>query len=451
MQKPVLRLAVEYLPLRSLHPWSGNARTHSKRQIQQIAGSIREFGFTNPILIDRKSTVVAGHGRIEAAKLLGISKVPTIRLEHLSDEQKRAYIIADNRLAEKAGWDREILAIELQHLSALELDFELEITGFETAEIDLLMDGATTGKKDPADATPPIESTIVSRTSDIWRLGEHRLLCGDARDYVACEILFEHERACLVFADPPFNVRIQGHAGGLGAIKHREFAMASGEMTPQHFVEFLHAVFANAARLSLDGAIHYICMDWRHIEELLTATKTLYSEFKNLCVWNKDNGGMGSLYRSKHELVFVFKVGTGPHVNNIDLGRTGRYRTNVWDYAGVNTLRTDRLQDLAMHPTVKPVALVVDAIRDCSRRKDIIFDPFAGSGTTIIAAEKSGRRARAIEIDPAYVDVAVRRWQTLTGGTAIHAVSGKTFVDVAEERLNEGNPGSQQLGKESVK
>jgi DNA modification methylase len=238
-----------------------------------------------------------------------------------------------------------------------------------------------------------------------------------------------------MFADPPYNVRINGHAGGLGSIKHREFAMASGEMTSNQFVEFLRAVFLKAVEVSLDGAIHFICMDWRHLEETLSAGRLIYSELKNLCVWNKDNGGMGSFYRSKHELILVYKVGTAPHLNTIELGQHGRYRTNVWDYAGVNTMRPGRLTDLAMHPTVKPVALMIDAIKDCSHRNDTVLDPFVGSGSTIIAAEKSGRRARAIEIDATYVDVAVRRWQGFTGSAAIHDATGRPFDEISDERL----------------
>ena len=211
--------------------------------------------------------------------------------------------------------------------------------------------------------------------------------------------------------------------------------MACGEMNKAQFTHFLQTIFVNVAGVSVDGSIHYFCMDWRHMGELLAAAKTIYSELKNLCVWNKDNGGMGSFYRSKHELVFVFKQGSAPHVNTIDLGRSGRYRTNVWDYPGANTFRSGRLDDLAMHPTVKPVALVIDAIKDCSRRGEIVLDPFSGSGTTIIAAEKSRRRARAIEIDPIYVDVAIRRWEKLTGGEAIHGLNGRTFAQVTEERL----------------
>jgi hypothetical protein len=225
--------------------------------------------------------------------------------------------------------------------------------------------------------------------------------------------------------------------------------MAAGEMTERQFTDFLETIFRNAAGASVDGAIHFICMDWRHIGEVLAAGKRIYSDLKNVCVWNKDNGGMGSFYRSKHELVFVFKVGSQPHVNTVELGRTGRYRTNVWDYAGINTLRAGRSEELAMHPTVKPTALVIDAIKDCSRRGEIVLDPFSGSGTTIIAAEKSRRLARVIEIDPLYVDVAVRRWQELTGRAALLASSGETFEQVTSARRTEGasvhrDPGTPQ-------
>ena len=237
-----------------------------------------------------------------------------------------------------------------------------------------------------------------------------------------------------MFADPPYNVRIDGHAVGLGSIKHREFEVASSELTCGQFVEFLKSTFLNAASLSIDGAIHYICMDWRHLNEMLEAGRAVYSELKNLCIWNKNNAGMGSFYRSKHELIFVWKVGKGSHINNVELGSSGRYRTNVWDYSGVNTFGRNRAKDLAMHPTVKPVALVVDAIKDCSKRNDTVFDPFSGSGTTIIAAEKSKRIARAMEIDPLYVDVAIRRWQDLTGGIAVHVPSGRTFAELADQR-----------------
>jgi DNA modification methylase len=423
-------------PIDSLKPHPNNARLHSKKQIHQIAASIQEFGFTSPILIDQSNFIIAGHGRFEAAKLLGRTTVPTIRIEHLSEAQKRAYMLADNKLALKAGWDPEILANEFHYLSTIELNFDLEITGFETAEIDSFIDGpAARSKKDIADRIPPIERVAVSRSGDIWNLGQHRLMHGDARSGDTYSKLIGSERIRLMFADPPYNVPINGHVGGLGSIKHREFAMASGEMSSAQFVEFLRTVLLSAAGVSVDGAIHFVCMDWRHLEEALLAGKLVYSELKNLCVWNNDNGGMGSFYRSKHELILVYKIGNAPHTNTIELGQHGRYRTNVWDYPGVNTLRAGRLTDLAMHPTVKPVALVIDAIKDCSHRNDLVFDPFAGSGTTIIAAEKSGRGARAIEIDGTYVDVAIRRWQEFTGAAAIHEAIGRRFDDVREERM----------------
>ena len=417
----------------SLKPFARNARTHSAKQVHQIAASIREFGFTNPVLIDQADTIIAGHGRVAAARILGIDKVPTILIEHLKDAQKRAYVIADNKLAENAGWDPEVLAIEFQHLSTIELEFDLEITGFETAEIDLLVDGK---KAQPSaeEQRPQPGGSTVTKSGDLWLLGPHRLLCGDARERGAFDLVLQGERARLAFTDPPYNVPIQGHVCGLGSIKHREFAMASGEMSTREFTDFLHSVFMNLAEVSIDGAIHFICMDWRHIEEVMRASKGAYSDLKNICVWNKDNGGMGSLYRSKHEFVFVFKVGTSPHLNTIELGKNGRYRTNVWDYAGINTVRSDRLEELAMHPTVKPVSLVIDAIKDCSRRGDVVLDPFGGSGTTIIAAEKAKRLARIIELDPVYVDVCVSRWQGLTGQVAVDSASGQSFDEVAANR-----------------
>jgi DNA modification methylase len=438
---------VEQVAVENLTPAKRNARTHSKKQIHQIAASITEFGFTNPVLADQKGQILAGHGRFEAAKLLGLPEVPVIRIEHLSEEQKRAYALADNKLALNAGWDLEMLAADLKELTELELPFDLEITGFATAEIDQLVDGSTrVAEADPLDSLPAVGAMAIARLNDLWILGDHKLLCADAREASAYDALLGDEKVRMVFADPPYNVPIDGHVGGLGSVKHREFAMAAGEMTERQFTDFLTTIFRNVVGASLDGAIHFICMDWRHIGEVLAAGKPIYSELKNICVWNKDNGGMGSFYRSKHEFVFVFKVGSQPHVNTVELGRTGRYRTNVWDYAGVNTLRAGRTEELAMHPTVKPTALVIDAIKDCSRRGEIVLDPFSGSGTTIIAAQKSRRSARVIEIDPLYVDVAVRRWQALTGRPAVLASSGEAFDRVAEARLKE-NVGAQDKGQ----
>jgi ParB-like chromosome segregation protein Spo0J len=428
-------MKIEYTRARELRPHPNNARTHSKKQIRQIANSIEKFGFCNPVLVDDAKQIIAGHGRVEAAKLLGIEAVPTCRLSHLSDAEKRAYVLADNKLAEKAGWDKELLAIELQGL--IELDVDIELTGFETAEIDLILEEAreaTSVASGPEDTVPePSPAPAVSQTRDLWLLGTHRLLCGDARDQAAYAHLMEGAKAEFVFTDPPYNVAIDGHVCGLGRVRHREFAMGGGEMSEADFTGFLKGVFVLLAENSLDGSIHQICMDWRHIGEMLGAGRAVYSELKNLCVWNKSNAGMGSFYRSKHELVFVWKCGTAAHINNFELGQHGRHRSNVC-YAGVNSMRAGRLEELAMHPTVKPVALVADAIKDCSRRGGLVLDPFCGSGTILIAAERSGRKARALEIDPAYVDVAVRRWQAYSGKSAVLAGSGETFETIEEQR-----------------
>jgi DNA modification methylase len=430
-------LNVEVKPIAALKPYAGNPRTHSAKQLRQIADSIRRFGFTNPILIDRDGNVIAGHGRIEAAKLLGIERVPTIRLDRMSEAEKRAYVIADNRLAENAGWDRQLLALELQYLSKLELDFDLTITGFETAEIDVLIDDLETLRTaDEADELPQItpSAPAVSRPGDLWLLGKHRLLCADATGAESFERLLNGTQAQMVFIDPPYNVPVDGHVCGSGAIQHREFIMAAGEMSEAQFTGFLKSALEQLANHSVDGSIHFVCMDWRHLFELLSAGRAVYTELKNLCVWNKDNGGMGSLYRSKHELIFVFKHGAGAHINNVELGRYGRNRTNVWNYAGINSMHEGRLDELAMHPTVKPVALVVDAIRDCSRHDGIVLDCFGGSGTTLIAAETSGRRGYLMELDPLYVDVTIERFRKLTGETAVHAETGFTFVQMQGER-----------------
>lgn len=409
-----------------LTAYERNARTHSPKQIQQIANSITQFGFTNPVLIDGKNRIVAGHGRVAAAKQLGLSEVPTIAIEHLSDEQMRAYMLADNKIAANAGWDHEILAIELEYLSHA-LDLDISVTGFEMAEIDLLI--SEVGKDSQHDVIPEVHdaAAVVTQPGDLWQLGEHRLLCGNALEESSYQTLMRDDRAALIFTDPPYNVPVDGHVCGLGSIRHREFAMGVGEMSEVEFTRFLGQVCRHLSVHSRDGSLHYVCMDWRHIYELLAAGRDVYSELKNICVWNKDNAGMGSLYRSKHELVVVFKHGREPHVNNIELGKHGRYRTNVWDYAGVNSLRKGRMEELAMHPTVKPTAMVADAIMDSTRRGDIVLDPFAGSGTTLIAAQKTGRIARCMELDPQYCDVTLRRWQALTRLSAIHSVTGLAF------------------------
>ena len=423
-----------------LKPYPRNARTHSKKQIKQIASSIQRFGFTNPVLVSDAGEIIAGHGRVEAARLLGRKTVPTLAMSHLSETERRAYVLADNKLALNAGWDKEILAIELQAL--VDLDFDVELTGFSLAEVDLAIDDAREasldGPMEPEDAVPAACGEPVTRMDDHWQLGRHRLLCGDTRDGAGMDRLMAGERADLVFTDPPYNVAIDGNVCGLGSVKHREFAFASGEMSQSQFTGFLTETLGNTARVMRDGAIAFVCMDWRHMGELLAAGSQCFTELKNLVVWNKTNGGMGAFYRSKHELVFVFKQGTASHTNTFGLGETGRYRTNVWDYAGISSIGANRSDELAMHPTVKPVALIADAIRDCSKRGEIVLDGFGGSGSTLIAAEKTGRCARLIEYDPLYCDTIIRRWQDYTGKRAKLVTTNDCFEDVADARRGFG-------------
>ena len=332
----------------------------------------------------------------------------------MTPEQKRAYVLADNKLALNAGWDEDLLAEELSALLDVDLDFDIGVTGFSIAEIDLLVEGQDpTEDGDPADDLLPDPADTPERCSpgDVWQLGSHRLICGDALDPLTVDLLMQGEVARMVFTDPPYNLRIDGHVGGSGKVKHREFAMASGEMTSDEFTDFLRCAFENLVRHSLDGSIHFICMDWRHMREMLDAGVDVYSELKNLIVWAKDNGGMGSFYRSRHELIFAFKNGTAPHLNSFELGQHGRYRTNVWQYRGVNTLRAGRMEELELHPTVKPVQLIADAIRDVSGRGEIVLDLFGGSGSTLIAAHKTGRRAYLCELDPVYCDRIIARWE----------------------------------------
>jgi DNA modification methylase len=401
-----------------------NARTHSKKQIRQIANSMKEFGVISAVVIDEKDALIAGHGRLEAAKLLRLQTIPTFKVCGLSDAQKRLLMLADNKIASNAGWDREKLAGELAGL--MELDVDLDLTGFEPVEIDQLCEDFSEDSHDPADDVPETQDEPVSVAGDLWMLGRHRLLCGDARSSEDMALLMGTDRAAMAFLDPPYNVRVAGIVGR-GSVKHREFAMASGEMTRREFREFLATSLQTGADFSSNGAVHYVCMDWRHIEDLMAVGRSVYGDTLNLIAWVKNNAGQGSFYRSQHELIAVFRVGEDRHLNNVVLGAHGRNRTNVWHYAGVNSFGKERMAELTSHPTVKPVAMIADAIRDCTRKASIVLDTFAGSGSTLLACERIGRKGRAIEISPGFVDVAIRRWQAFTGRDAVHAVSGKTF------------------------
>jgi len=421
-------------PPGELKPASRNARTHSQRQIAQIAASIREFGFTQPVLTDDEGRIVAGHGRVEAAKSLGMAAVPTLPLSHLSPDQLRAYALADNKLALNSGWDEDLLKLELAELDAV-VSFDLEVTGFSTGEIDVMLDPPATKASRLDEAPEKRKATAAVERGDLWNLGAHRLLCGDAREPADFERLMQGEKARMVFSDPPYNVPIDGFVGGPGKVKHAEFAMASGEMSPEQFTDFLAVAFTNAAAVSVDGAVHYQCMDWRHVEEMMAAGRQAYSDLLNLCVWAKDQAGMGTFYRSQHELVFVWKVGAAPHTNNVELGKHGRYRSNVWNERSVR--KTGAASELSLHPTVKPATLIIDAIKDASKRGEIVLDCFGGSGSTLIAAEKARRRARLIEYEPTYCEVTIGRWETLTGKAAVLEATGETFAEVRARRTAE--------------
>jgi DNA modification methylase len=433
---------LENLSLEALELDPHNPRIHSKRQIRQIARSIEAFGFNVPVLVNAQGRLIAGHGRVLAAKLIGMSAVPAIRLEHLSEAQARAFAIADNKLTENAAWNEPLLAEQFKALSEVELDFSIEVTGFEMSEIDLRIENlnpAHAGKEDPADAIPePTSKPPVTRAGDLWVLNQHRIFCGEARDDASYSVLMNGRRASAVFTDPPYNDPIDGYVTGFGKIHHPEFAMASGEMSGTEFTDFLIKVFGLLGRNSSDGALQFVCMDWRHAPEILAAGRQTYTEFKNLCVWCKDVAGQGSLYRSQHELIFVFKNGKGPHRNNVQLGHFGRYRTNVWQYRRVNSLaRTTDEGDLSkLHPTIKPVELVADAILDCTARGETVLDAFLGSGTTVIAAERTGRVCYGIELNPLYLDTIIRRWQTFAGEQAVNGLSGRSFNEIEQETIN---------------
>lgn len=427
----MLQVQLKYLNINELKENPHNARKHPQKQLQKLAANIKRFDFLVPAIIDKDNIILSGHARVEAAKMAGLKEVPTIKVEHLSKEQARAFAISDNRLSQDSSWDMDKLKAEFEFLS--NYDIELSFTGFETPEIDWVL-GDEKPKASKEDEVEDISANYIPVTmvSDIWDLGNHRLICGDAQNTNTYESLMVNEKANIVFTDPPYNDNIRGHVKSRDSANAREFVMASGEMSRSEFTNFLREFLTSTALYSVNGSILYVCMDWRHIQELLSSAEGLL-EFKQLCVWSKDRAGMGSFYRSQHELVCVFKYGDAKHINNFGLGNKGRYRTNIWNYPVVGRQQPE--MDGIEHPTVKPVSMIIDAIRDCSNRGDIILDPFGGSGTTLIAAEKTGRRARLIELDPIYCDLIVRRWEKYTGNNAL--MNGKTFEELKSDRHKE--------------
>ncbi len=431
-------LVITYVLLNHLVPAPRNVRRHSKKQIRKLARAIEEFGFKVPIICTRDGTIIAGHGRVEAAKLLGLEKVPVIYVDDLSPEQVRLFALADNQLHDLSTFSTDDLKLELAELLDSSVDLDLTVTGFDVGQLDLLLaddDGRPNEAIEPDIPLIDRSKPAISRERYIWKIGEHRIICGDARSAWTYSLLLGAALAQMIITDSPFNVPIKGH---VTSSNHAEFVMASGEMTKAEFTTFLRSVFEQLARFSVDGSVHFLFMDFRHMRELQDAADGVYSRLLNLCVWAKRSGGMGSLYRSQHELVFVYKSGKEPHINNVELGKHGRNRTNVWRYAGMNSFSKGRGKALAAHPTVKPVDLVADAILDCSERGGIVLDAFLGSGTTILAAEKTGRRGYGIELDPYYVDIALARISEAVGEPAILVATGQTFAEVAAAQSSEG-------------
>jgi DNA modification methylase len=429
-------MGVQSMPIKLIKPNPQNTRTHSAKQVGQIKNSMVCFGFTNPLLVSEDGELIAGHGRYEAAKEIGLATVPVIVVAGLSPAKRRALAIADNKIAENAGWDPERLAIEIPDLAEVlqPEGLDVSILGFAPVEIDRLQTDFEEEAADAEDDIDPSWSTVtftVSRAGDLWLLGSHKILCGDACSMTDIGRLMADCRADAAFLDPPYNLRVVAIVGR-GKTRHREFAMASGEMSCSDYLQFLSTALATAASVSREGAIHFVCTDWRQIGELMTAAKQVYGEVINIAVWVKSHAGLGSFYRSQHEFVGVFRVGNAPHLNDIEVGRHGRSRSNVWRYAGVNAFRGGRMDELRFRPTAKPIGLVVDAIKDCTRRDDVVLDTFAGSGTTVLAAERVGRHARVLEIDPRCADLTIRRWQAFTRRDARHAAGGLTFDELAQ-------------------
>lgn len=426
---------LEMLPVAALTPNPDNARLYSDKQIAQLSANIERFGFLVPVIIDARNIVVAGNGRLEAARKIRLDEIPVIRANFLSEQERRAYALADNRLSELSEWDEDVLQSELEIL--FEGGLDITEIGFSTADLDFAIveeEPELAANKAEEIVLPDPASDAVTQPGDLWVVGPHRLVCGSSLDTLVWEQLLEGSIADIVFADPPYNVPINGHVSGTG--QHREFAFASGEMTAPEFTHFLRTMFRNCVRFSRDGSIHYHCIDWRHLREMHDAADGVYDQLKQLIVWNKGHGAMGTFYRSQHELVLVFKNGKARHINNFGLGETGRYRTNVVDYAGCNTFRKGREADLAAHSTVKPTPMVADFLLDCSNRGDLVVDPFLGSGTTLLAEHKTKRRGAAIEIDPLYVDTALARIKAMSDLEPVLDGDGRTFVEIAAERSN---------------
>ena len=422
-------LGIESCPLDSLRLRERRLRKSEAAHVREVANSIGAFGFNVPLLLGRNNVVIDGAIRLEAARLLGLSAAPCIRVDHLDENEQRLLRLAINRLGEKGSWDIAELEVEFKELIIAEAPIEL--SGFGSDEIDQILIGSDDQNVEIGALAPDPEATAIARVGDIFRLGSHRLICGDATDPSIVTTLMQADVARLVFTDQPFNVAIGGHVSGGD---HREFLMASGEMTDDQFLDFNQRWIGAVLPHLIDGGIFGTFIDWRGLPIVHAAATQVGLLPMNLVVWAKTNAGMGSLYRSQHELLPLFKKGTAPHVNNVALGKRGRHRSNVWTYPGASSLGSDARRGLQDHPTVKPTAMLQDAIIDISDRDEIILEPFGGSGSTLIACQKSGRICRCIELDPLYVDVILKRYEAVTRQAATLEQTNETFAELGRRR-----------------
>ena len=425
-------LTHRWVPVGAVKAYENHARLHNRQQRRKIRSLIEHIGTqVVPVIVTPDLIIIDGHAVWETMRELGASEIYVAILENQTPAEIKALRLAINRIPEDTRWHKPRLRAEIGDL--IELAFDLELTGFDAAEIDFIMHLDVPGANviEEEGAIPPLRDDAVAQLGDIFQLGPHRIGCGNAHDYAFVERVRGGRLADVCFIDPPYNVKIPGFVSGKGRARHRDFVQGVGELSSEEFFEFLKKSLDVLKAASSQRALIYACMDWRHILELTAAGRVLELPLINVCVWIKPNGGMGTLYRSRHELVCVFKSGGEPHSNNVELGRFGRNRTNVWDYAGMSSFGCEREELLALHPTVKPVALIADALRDVSKRGDIVLDTFLGSGSTVIAAEETGRTCYGVELDPGYVDVSIRRWQQTTGRDAVHAATGRCFDDLA--------------------
>jgi DNA modification methylase len=436
------KLAITYQSPGILCDNPRNARQHPEVQIDRLCQSIARFGFLAPVLVDGENLILAGHARVAAARKLRLDEIPTVCADHLSEARQRAFMLADNKIASLATYDEVMLAEEFEYLLEVDEGIEITDTGFAIGEIDALIEARHKPEtREDEVSFDPARLEQVCRPGDLWLMGQHRLFCGDALDPISYDMVLGEELADQVFTDPPFNLSIPGVVSGQGKVRHDNFAMASGEMSRQEFASFLGMALGNARRFSRDGSLHFVFMDWRQIEVLLEVGRSVYDELKTICVWNKiGGGGMGGLYRSAHELIAVFKHGKAAHCNNIRLGAHGRNRSNVWSYPGLSIFGRGRAEKLSWHPTVKPLDLVADALLDCSNPGDLVLDPFAGSGTCALAAQRCHRRSALIEFDPRYCDRILRRFCDATGIEPVNAWTGDVVRRLGKPERSAGFP-----------